>query len=101
MFSFVRGPWSIVCISFMTLLIVPSPSAAQTQAPASTPPSPDTPTVKAGGTIFADYSVQQTPKITDADGNEVALSQFEITRAYINLTGNITRHIAFRLTTDI
>jgi len=101
MFSFVRGPWSIVCVSFMTLLIVPSTSAAQTQAPAPAPPSPDTPTVRAGGTIFADYSVQQTPKITDADGNDVALSQFEITRAYINLTGNITRHIAFRLTTDV
>jgi hypothetical protein len=87
----------------VTLLLVSVPCVAQTPSPAPAPssPSPDTPTVKVGGTIFADYSVQQTPKITDTDGNEVALSQFEITRAYINLTGTISRHIAFRLTTDV
>lgn len=86
----------------MTLLLAQRPCAAQTQTPPpATASSPDAPTVKAGGTIFADYSVQQTPKITDADGNAVSLSQFEITRAYINLTGTISRRIAFRLTTDV
>jgi hypothetical protein len=79
-----------------------APLAAQTPPPAPAPAaSPDTPTIRVGATIFTDYAVQQEPKIVDADGNQVELSQFEITRAYINLTGTISKRIAFRLTTDV
>jgi hypothetical protein len=75
---------------------------AQTQAAAPPPaPSPDTPSIRVGATIFTDYAVQQEPAIIDVDGNQVEQSQFEITRAYINLTGNASKRIAFRLTTDI
>jgi hypothetical protein len=102
MSSFARSPVSILCVSSVTLLLAGRPCAAQTQTtPAPTQPSPDSPTVKAGGTIFTDYTYQQTPKIVDSDGNAVSQSQFEITRAYINLTGTITRHVSFRLTTDV
>ena len=51
--------------------------------------------------IFADYTIQHQPKIKDADGDEVTLSAFQITRSYINVTGNISRTIAFRVTPDI
>jgi len=73
-----------------------------TQAPQSPPsPPPDTPSIKVGATIFTDYTVQQQPKIVDVDGNAVAASAFEVTRAYFNLTGTISRRIAFRLTSDV
>src|SRR6188474_799964 len=69
------------------------PCAAQvTVAAASTPPD-DTPNIKVGVTIFADYTVNLEPKITDADGNEVTFSAFQIGRSYINVTGNISHSI--------
>ena len=74
---------------------------AQTAAPASPPAPSDQPSIKIGTQIFADYTVQQQPKVTDADGNEVTFNTFQITRSYINVTGNITKNIAFRLTPDI
>jgi hypothetical protein len=80
-------------------LAAPLPCAAQ--APAAAPPSPDTPSIKVGVLIFADYTVQQQPKIHDADGNEVTFSAFQIGRSYINVTGNVTKNISFRVTPDI
>jgi hypothetical protein len=78
-----------------------TPCAAQgTPAAASVPPS-DTPSIRVGATLFADYTIQQEPKIRDADGNEVTANAFNVGRAYINVTGNITRNIAFRITPDI
>jgi hypothetical protein len=85
----------------LLLALLALSAQAQTPAPASPPPAPDQPSIKLGVLIFADYTVQQQPKITDADGNEVTYSTFQITRSYINVTGNITKNIAFRLTPDI
>ena len=87
---------------FVCLLgLVSLPASAQVPAPASQPAATDEPSIKVGVLIFADYTVQQEPKVTDADGNEVTYNTFQITRSYINVTGNITRSIAFRLTPDI
>jgi hypothetical protein len=72
------------------------PVAAQTPAP-----SPDAPSVKIGGTIFADYTYQAEPSIVDAGGDRVDLSTFNITRAYINVTGNLNRRLQYRITPDI
>ena len=56
--------------------------------------------IKVGATIFADYTVQSNPKIKDADGNEVTSNAFNVTRTYINITGNInhTSHSGSRPT---
>ena len=54
-----------------------------------------------GTTIFADYTYQDAPNITDADKNSVNGSSFEVRRAYINVTGNISDVIAFRITPDV
>lgn len=83
----------------MTALAVPC-AAQVTPAAGYTPPD-DTPTVKVGATIFADYTYQANPKIKDADGNEVSSNSFNVTRTYINITGNISHNIAFRITPDI
>jgi len=48
--------------------------------------------IKFGGTIFGDYSYT---------ANGVRPSSFQITRAYLNVTGTITPLISFRITPDI
>jgi hypothetical protein len=77
------------------------PSAAQVTPAAGYTPPDDTPAIRVGATIFADYTVQTKPKITDVDGNEVSLSQFNVQRAYINVTGQINHIVQFRITPDI
>jgi len=78
-----------------------APSAAQVTPAAGYTPPDDTPSIKVGVTIFADYTIQQKPRIKDADGNDVTLSAFQIGRSYINVTGNISHNVAFRVTPDI
>ncbi len=69
--------------------------------PAEPPKPADPGSVKVGGTIFADFTYNDAPKITDADENSVNKSEFEVRRAYINVTGNVTKAISFRITPDV
>ena len=71
-----------------------------TPAAGHTPPD-DTPSLRVGTTIFADYTLQQSPDVKDAAGNEVNLSAFQIGRAYINVTGQVHHLLSFRVTPDI
>jgi hypothetical protein len=75
-------------------------SAQVTPAAAKTPPD-DTPSVRVGGTIFTDFTYNDKPAITDADGNAVHQNQFNVGRAYINITGNLSHLVSFRITPDI
>jgi hypothetical protein len=69
---------------------------------AAVPPKPDdTPSVRVGGTLFADYTFTQEPEATDADGNTIHNSAFNVGRSYINITGQISHLVAFRVTPDI
>jgi hypothetical protein len=68
--------------------------------PAATPPD-DTPKINVGATLFTNYSYQTEPEITDTDGNLIHRNAFDVTRAYINVTGNISHIVAFRITPDI
>lgn len=86
------------CLLAAPLRLSAQPAQAAPPAPA---PAADTPSIRVGATIFTDYAVQQEPEIIDINGNQVEASQFEITRAYINLLGNASKRIAFRLTTDV
>jgi len=74
--------------------------AQVTPAAGSVPPD-DTPSIKVGATFYADYTIQTEPNVIDADGNQVTFSSFNIARAYINVTGNISHIVAFRITPDI
>jgi hypothetical protein len=83
------------------LLALAAPAAAQvTPAAGSTPPD-DTPSIKVGTTIFYDYTYQQAPETKDADGNTINPSSFNLTRGYLNITGQLSHIVAFRLTPDI
>ncbi len=85
----------------LALALAPCASFAQvTPAQGSTPPD-DTPTIKVGGTIFTDYTYTDRPLATDAAGHKIHASAFDVKRAYINVGGNISHRISFRITPDI
>ena len=86
----------VLCLAAATGDVV----AAQ-QPPPSSSASADLPAIKVGVLLFADYTIQQQPKLADAGGNDVTFSAFQISRSYINVTGNLSRSIAFRVTPDI
>src|SRR5712692_3857856 len=74
--------------------------AQVTPAAGYTPPD-DTPSIKVGVTIFTDYTYTDEPTVTDVDGNTIHLSAFNVSRAYINVIGNINHLVSFRVTPDI
>jgi len=86
----------------MLMAIVASRSAsAQITPAAGYVPADDTPSIRVGMTLFPVYTFQTDPKITDADGHTVSKNAFDIARSYINITGNISHIVAFRITPDI
>jgi hypothetical protein len=89
----------------MWLFVLALPGLARAQVTSSTtmsgtPPS-DTPSINLGTTIFTDYTFQKSPKVTDAAGNTVSSNAFNVSRAYINVIGNISHVVQFRITPDI
>ena len=64
-------------------------------------PPDDTPSVRIGGTLFVDDTYSLAPKVIDVDGNAVTSSDFNVTRAYVNVTGQVNHLIAFRITPDV
>jgi hypothetical protein len=76
-------------------------ASAQDVGGATTTDPNDAPNIRVGGTIFNDFVYQSAPAITDTDGNTVKLSQFNVSRAYINVVGQISHLISFRITPDI
>jgi hypothetical protein len=94
--------WKCLFVSALAVLLVTSsPVAAQVTPAAGYVPPDDTPVIRVGTTIYADYTVTEKPKGTDLDGNEFTPNAFNIGRAYLNVTGNISHLIAFRVTPDI
>ena len=82
-------------------LLAPAALYAQVTPAAGYTPPDDTPSIKVGATIFADYTYNKDPVTKDADGNGIHADSFNVSRAYINITGNISHMIAFRITPDI
>ena len=83
------------------LSALPGLAAAQVTPAAGYTPPDDTPSVRVGVTIFGNYTEQTSPAITDTDGNSVKKGSFDVARSYINVTGNISHVVAFRVTPDI
>ena len=88
---------------FITILTCgfPFPSEAQVTPAAGYTPPDDTPSIRVGVTLFIDYTIQPEPKGTDVDGNEFTQNQFNVQRAYLNVTGQINHIVQFRVTPDI
>jgi hypothetical protein len=98
---FVRcSRWCAAATLAGAVLLATAPAAVAQVKPGSSSPD-DTPSIKLGALIFADYTYQSLPTSTDAAGNVVNLSSFNVSRAYINFTGNVSHIIAFRITPDV
>jgi hypothetical protein len=74
--------------------------AQVTPAAGHTPPD-DTPSVKVGIVIYTDYTYTDKPTVLDADKNAIHPNAFNVGRSYINVTGNLSHLVAFRITPDI
>ena len=72
-------------------LLIAAPASGQA-------PQDDAPAIKVGVTLFTDYTYQHSPQTADADGNTINPSSFNVARAYINITGNISHLVSFRIT---
>jgi len=82
-------------------LIWPAAAIAQVTPAAGYTPPDDTPSIRLGMTLYPLYTVQTTPETTDAAGNTIHRNSFDVARAYINITGNLSHIVAFRITPDI
>ena len=89
---------SLIALAF---LLVPTTALAQVTAAAGYTPPDDTQAIKVGAVIFYDYTYTKTPKTTDSAGNTFSPSVFNVARTYINVTGNISHRLAFRITPDV
>ena len=95
------GNFLWTCAAAALIFGVADQARAQvTPAEGYTPPD-DTPSVKVGGTIFTDYTYQLEPIVKDSDGNNVHANAFNVSRAYINVTGQISHWVSFRITPDV
>jgi hypothetical protein len=87
----------------LTLFALTLPAAAFAQvtpAKGATPPD-DTQSIKIGAVLFMDWTHTFEPKSTDAAGNPFSPDAFNVTRAYLNVTGNLSHRLAFRITPDV
>jgi hypothetical protein len=90
-----------VLLAAVCLAVVARVAVAQVTPAAGYTPPDDAPTIKIGSTIFTDYTYTQKPQTKDADGNTISPSSFNVSRAYINVTGSVSHIVAFRVTPDI
>jgi hypothetical protein len=91
----------LIALAFLTATTMTRLASAQVTPAAGSVPPDDTQAIKIGAVIFYDWTRTIAPTQTDAAGNTISLNSFNVTRTYINVTGNISHRIAFRITPDI
>lgn len=96
-----RRCWKFVLAAAIGAATLARPAAAQVAPADLYPPPDDTPNVRVGGTLFADYTYHFTPEIADIDGTLIHPNALNVTRAYLNVTGQVNHLILFRVTPDI
>ncbi len=82
------------------LLAAPMAHAQVTPAAGYSPPD-DTPKISVGVTLFANYSYQDTPTVTDGNKTVIHSNSFDVNRAYVNVLGSLSHWFSFRVTSDI
>jgi len=95
------GKSRVTGAAFTLMLLCGSGAGAQVTPAAGYTPPDDTPRIGVGMTLWPSFTLQTEPNITDAAGNSVNRSAFDVGRAYINVTGQLSHIIAFRITPDI
>ena len=74
---------------------------AQVTPAAGYVPPDDKPSIKVGFTLFADYTYTDSPTAKNADGSDYNPNSFNVSRAYVNVTGQLHHLFSFRITPDI
>lgn len=92
--------FATACAAAAGLLAAAEVHAQVTPAAGYTPPD-DTPKINVGITLFADYTYQDEPTVVDGAKNTIHKNSFNLSRAYINVTGNFSHWFSFRITPDI
>src|SRR5213593_1891761 len=92
--------WLTVAACLGVLAIAGTAAAQITPAAGYTPPD-DTQSIRIGAVIYYDFTRTISPKSKDADGNTISPSVLNVSRAYLNITGNVSHLVAFRITPDI
>jgi hypothetical protein len=82
-------------------VVYPTLAAAQVTPAAGYTPPDDTPAIKLGVTVYPNFTFQEKPEVADADGNLTHKSSFDVSRAYLNITGQLSHVVAFRVTPDV
>jgi hypothetical protein len=95
-----RYRYLILCLAAGMAALSRDARAQVTPAAGYTPPD-DTPSVAVGGTVYANFEYLQEPTVRDAANDVIHQEGFNITRAYITVTGQINRFIGFRITPDV
>jgi len=85
------------------VVLVPVAASAQITPAGGSAAGDDTqpPSARVGAVIFYDYTFQSAPKAADAGGATISPNSFNVTRAYLNITGNISHVVSYRITPDI
>jgi len=85
----------------LAVLFAAGSARAQVTAAKGYEPVDDTPTVRPGVTIFADYTYQEKPEVKDAAGNTIHQNSFNVSRAYLTIAGSLSHLISYRVTGDV
>src|SRR5262245_20445073 len=92
--------FTTACAAAAGMMVAAELRAQVTVAAGYTPPD-DTPKINLGITLFADWTYQDTPTVVDGAKETIHKNSFNLTRAYINVTGNLSHWFSFRITPDI
>src|ERR1035441_489290 len=98
--TLVRRSSLAVVICAVGLALSPAALAQVASAEGYVPPD-DTPAIKVGFTLFADYTYTDSPTAKNTDGSDYNPNAFNVSRAYINITGQLHHLLSFRITPDI
>ncbi|HSB63444.1 MAG TPA: hypothetical protein VLJ18_04725, partial [Thermoanaerobaculia bacterium] len=81
---------AILAVAVGAVLTALSPaSLAQVTPAAGYVPPDDKPALKVGFTLFADYTYTDSPTARNADGSDYNPNAFNVSRAYLNVTGQL------------
>ena len=80
-------------LSLVAILLSACPVLAQTPAPAAAPAEPDYPIVRIGVLSYVQYDAELE--------NRDDFNAFDLTRAYLNVNGQLSRKVRFRFTPDV
>jgi hypothetical protein len=96
-----RVTFPLTRIAALFALFYAHGASAQTAPQADSAGPDEVPSIKVGAVIFPDYTFTLKPKTTDADGNTIHFNEFNVTRAFIDVSGKLTRIVSFRVTPDV